>query len=131
MDLFEHYETLPQNVQDVLKKYEDWDATYEECRAMLIDMEAVGYTFEYYLDAEPFNLRRMVKVGQLYFLHELDTFFVDLGCNVTDFKLIDEGDYATIQHKEKPDYIKLRLIGKQGGQEKVYECVHTDIDVEE
>jgi len=59
IDLFAHYYLLPQEVQDVLAKYSDWDATYDQCRAMLNDMEALGYTFEYYLDAEPYNLLKI------------------------------------------------------------------------
>jgi hypothetical protein len=57
-DLFEHYETLPQEVQDVLSKYDEVD-TYEGCEAMLKEMEALGYTFEYYLDAVPYNLHKI------------------------------------------------------------------------
>ena len=131
MDLFEHYELLPKKVKKVLDKYfEAWGETYDECRAMLKDVEAIGYTFEYYLDATPYNLRRMVKVGELYFLDELSTLFLDEGLCETDFVLTDNEDFATIQHKTKPDFIKLSFIGKQGGSEdkKVYECIHSDID---
>jgi hypothetical protein len=59
IDLFAHPDKLPQEVQDVLEKYSDWGESYEECKAMLIDMEAVGYTFDYYLTAEPYNLRKI------------------------------------------------------------------------
>lgn len=59
IDLFEHIEDLPQNVQTILETYEDLDATYDNCRAMLTELEAVGYTFEYYLDAIPVNLTRI------------------------------------------------------------------------
>ena len=59
IDLFAHYYLLPQEVQDVLAKYSDWGDSYDECRAMLKDMEAVGYTFEYYLDAVPYDLRKI------------------------------------------------------------------------
>ena len=59
IDLFDNYETLPQEVQDVLERYSDWNQTYEECRAMLYEMEAIGYTFDYYLDAQPYYLRKI------------------------------------------------------------------------
>ena len=59
LDLFEQQESLPQEVKDVLEKYKDFNPTYDECRAMLKDMEAIGYTFDFYLDAEPYNLRKI------------------------------------------------------------------------
>ena len=68
IDLFEHYETLPQEVQDVLSKYAEVD-TYEQCANMLKECEALGYTFEYYLDAQPYGLRKMNakdKLSNLY-----------------------------------------------------------------
>ncbi len=57
MDLFEKYETLPQKVQDVLLTFED--ETYDECRRLLDELKPLGYTFEYYLDACPFNLQKL------------------------------------------------------------------------
>jgi len=57
MDLFEQYEKLPQNVQDVLTKYEEGDFTYETCEALKNDLEAVGYTCDYGLDASPYDLK--------------------------------------------------------------------------
>lgn len=63
MDLFEQVETLPQEVQDVLKKYENGDFTYEDCAKLVTELEFVGYTCEYGLDAEPFNLRKDFREG--------------------------------------------------------------------
>ncbi len=57
MDLFEKYETLPQKVQDVLLTFED--ETYDECKRLLDELKPLGYTFEYYLDACPFNLQKL------------------------------------------------------------------------
>lgn len=61
IDLFEHPELIPQEVKDVLESFEQQAIdgfTYEDLAKMLTEVEAVGYTFEYYLDAEPFNLRK-------------------------------------------------------------------------
>jgi len=58
IDLFEQYETLPQSVQDVLLKYSEID-TYEDCEKLLTELKPLGYTFDYYLDATPFNLRKI------------------------------------------------------------------------
>jgi hypothetical protein len=60
IDLFQHIERLPKNIQYTIERYTDSDSfSYDDCRAMLVDMESQGYTFEYGLDAEPYNLKRM------------------------------------------------------------------------
>jgi len=58
MDLFEHYEKLPQIVQDIINSHGD-DFTYDSCELLLSKLKDFGYTFEYGLDATPFNLRRV------------------------------------------------------------------------
>ena len=65
-DLFNNIESLPQDVQNVLKKYqEDWEDTYENCANMQDELEELGYTFDYYLDATPYNLRKMEDGGMM------------------------------------------------------------------
>ena len=60
IDLFQHVERLPKNIQYTIERYTNSDSfSYDDCRAMLEDMESQGYTFEYGLDAEPYNLKRM------------------------------------------------------------------------
>lgn len=59
IDLFEHYETLPPEVLAVLDKYGDMDNTYTVCEMFLAELKPLGYTFEYYLDAKPFNLKKI------------------------------------------------------------------------
>lgn len=57
-DLFNHIETLPENVQRLIESYGNkWDYSYRICSKMQEDLEALGYTFDYYLDAQPYNLR--------------------------------------------------------------------------
>jgi len=59
-DLFQHIETLPLEVQNVLNEFEEkWDESYEMCRLMKERLEELGYTFEYYLDAIPYDLKKM------------------------------------------------------------------------
>jgi len=58
IDLFEHFETLPQEVQDVLLKCGEIES-YQQCADMLVEVEALGYTFDYGLDHEPYNLRKI------------------------------------------------------------------------
>ena len=63
MDLFEHYETLPKEVAKIYWKYSEIGASegfsYDVCAEYLEAMNKVGYTFEYGLDSEPMNLRKI------------------------------------------------------------------------
>jgi hypothetical protein len=56
-DLFEEYKSLPSYIQSILSDYELEDFDYEKCKQLQQELECVGYTFDYSLDAEPFNLR--------------------------------------------------------------------------
>lgn len=60
VDLFEDIDSLPENVQAVLAKYSGADESYTNAEAMLAELEPLGYTFEYGLDALPFNLRKTI-----------------------------------------------------------------------
>ena len=65
-DLFQVIETLPANVQAVIEKFqEDWDSGdgYKKCQQMEDELKPLGYTFSWYLDAEPYNLRLITKEG--------------------------------------------------------------------
>jgi len=66
-DLFETPEILPQNIQDILIEYGEIE-TYDQCQKLLNELNLHGYTFNYYLDAQPYNLRPMVsnKTKKLY-----------------------------------------------------------------
>lgn len=61
MDLFENDHQLPKELQAVLDKWQQKEANvgldYKDCKAFQEECEAVGYTFDYQLDAQPFNLR--------------------------------------------------------------------------
>lgn len=57
IDLFQTPELLPDNIKAILDKYATDDNDYTNCQNMLAEMEAEGYTFEFGLDAVPFNLR--------------------------------------------------------------------------
>jgi hypothetical protein len=58
-DLFETPEKLPAEVQALIEKYCTGDNTYENCRALQNELKPLGFTFDYYLDAEPYNLRKI------------------------------------------------------------------------
>ena len=57
IDLFDNWQELPKEVIEVLESFED--ETYSECERILNELKPLGYTFEYYLDAQPFNLKKI------------------------------------------------------------------------
>lgn len=59
-DLFEYPELLPANVNEIVERFanED-DYSYERCDQLIDELNAVGYTCEYGLDAMPYNLQRL------------------------------------------------------------------------
>jgi hypothetical protein len=59
IDLFEHPELIPTHVQSILDQHSGIDCTYESCNKLIAALNEVGYTCEYYLDSEPFNLHKV------------------------------------------------------------------------
>jgi hypothetical protein len=57
LDLFDIYEMQPDNLKKICEAY-DVAGSYEDCKMFLGEVEAIGYTFDYGLDAVPFNLRK-------------------------------------------------------------------------
>lgn len=60
MDLFETPEVLPQEVINILQKFESEDNTYENCENLIDELNAVGYTCDFGLDAVPYQLQKIV-----------------------------------------------------------------------
>jgi len=62
-DLFEHYDELPQEVQSIIDVFNlNKDVTengYDLCKKLVSELEIQGYTCEYGLDAEPYNLQKL------------------------------------------------------------------------
>ncbi|UCA58527.1 hypothetical protein KB553_15915 [Chryseobacterium rhizoplanae] len=67
MDLFEDYHLLPEELKAVCDKWQEksayWGLDYNDCEIFQKECEAIGYTFDYGLDAEPFDLRP-INLGQ-------------------------------------------------------------------
>ena len=61
MDLFEDYELIPEELKAVCDKWQqkamDEGLDYNDCAIFQEECEAIGYTFDYGLDADPFDLR--------------------------------------------------------------------------
>lgn len=66
-DLFETPELIPSEVQAILETFdEDKPNTYLELDRLVNELENIGYTFDYYLDADPYGLRpNNVKLEEL------------------------------------------------------------------
>jgi hypothetical protein len=59
-DLFNvPYEELPTKLVDVLKRHIKGEFTYEECEQLQSELEEIGYTCDYGLDACPIDLRKI------------------------------------------------------------------------
>lgn len=58
VDLFDHYSRIPKKIRYIIETYTDAsEFSADDCKAMLKDLEANGYTFDYGLDFQPINLR--------------------------------------------------------------------------
>ncbi|WP_159479806.1 hypothetical protein [Chryseobacterium sp. 18068] len=69
IDLFENYEFVPEELSSIFNEFMDLESNegldYKDCEAFLQKCESLGYTFEYELDAEPFNLRPVLAEDQI------------------------------------------------------------------
>jgi len=63
VDLFEDYENIPADVQEVLDRHQDdfMDGSYDGLGQALDELEPLGYTFDFGLDGGAYDLR---KIGQ-------------------------------------------------------------------
>ncbi|MCG8493788.1 MAG: hypothetical protein MI743_19370 [Sneathiellales bacterium] len=65
-DLFENLHLVPDNVLAVLETFDENGNEYTELARLAKECEALGYTFDYYLTAEPFNLRKLSTRTVIY-----------------------------------------------------------------
>ena len=59
IDLLEDFENLPIEVQQILTKFFEEDNTYDTCARLVDELNEVGYTIDYGLDADPYDLRKL------------------------------------------------------------------------
>ena len=57
-DLFDDYDALPDVVKEVLSRYENAEE-YADCENLVNDLQLIGYTCEYGLDAVPHSLQKL------------------------------------------------------------------------
>ena len=60
-DLFENYNKQPKKLAEIvdfyMAKYDEGEMDYQDTKNFLKEVEAIGYTFDYGLDNEPYGLR--------------------------------------------------------------------------
>jgi hypothetical protein len=66
VDLFEDYENIPPKLQAILEKYEYAfeNGDYRGLQKALEEANKIGYTFEYYLDGQAYDLRKIGEKGK-------------------------------------------------------------------
>jgi hypothetical protein len=66
VDLFEDYNQQPEEVKAVVEEYREQleSEDYAQLEQALKAFNAIGYTFEYYLDATPYDLRKIGEKGK-------------------------------------------------------------------
>jgi len=55
-DLFETPELLPLEVQNILEEFSHKIPSYEACEQLIAALEPLGFSCDYDLNGEPFNL---------------------------------------------------------------------------
>lgn len=60
IDYFEQYHLLPQEVQDLIMDFGMVNEfTYEACRRLITELNKLGWTCDYDLGGEPFDLKQL------------------------------------------------------------------------
>ena len=59
IDLFENSNLIPKNIQHILDTFNHDKDNYSECQRILNEITPLGYSFEYGLDGEPYNLIKL------------------------------------------------------------------------
>lgn len=72
VDLFEDYDDIPSNVQEVLDKYSDAfeDGDYKGLEKANKELGKIGYTFEYGLDGQAYDLRKVGEKGKSEYMEK-------------------------------------------------------------
>ena len=53
------YQKAPKEVKAILDSFDEMENTYKECERLLTELKPYGYTFDYGLDGEPFDLEKI------------------------------------------------------------------------
>lgn len=128
-------EDLPIEVQEVLQKYQYEEEDYDTMLRMSRELNDLGYTFDFGLDAIPTNFRKMKKGGQVGEIKDAIDILESLGDDIDDnvkqaldmLKIV----YDEMELPEQPKSIE-DIIGenayKKGGRMKFRDKVDAIAD---
>jgi hypothetical protein len=93
VDLFEDYDNIPSNVQKVLDKYSDAfeDGDYRKLEKANNELKKIGYTFEYGLDGQAYDLRKIGEKGKSEYMNGGNIPMEDYGMDDDRWYLIEDG----------------------------------------
>jgi hypothetical protein len=57
----EEYDTLPQHIKDILDTYDENTELYSECRRMVAELEAIGWTAEFDLSGSLYDIKKITN----------------------------------------------------------------------
>lgn len=58
-DLFETPENLPAEVLQIIDEFNSTWPTYKNCQNLVSDLKKIGYSCQYDLDFQPYNLQKI------------------------------------------------------------------------
>ncbi len=58
-DLFDTPELIPENVTAILESFNEETDAYSELNRVNNELIKIGYSFDWYLDAQPYNLHKI------------------------------------------------------------------------
>ena len=105
IDLFSTPELLPEQIKAILDTFDVETLSYQDCETMLAEMEKLGYTFEFGLDATPFNLRISEIENVITYHRKPTTAEIKFGHGATHYK-----DFTLSQCTKKDGNYKKWLV---------------------
>lgn len=135
VDLFEDYESIPSNVQAILDEHAEAfeDGDYAGLQKAHAALKKIGYTFEYGLSGEAYDLRKigekgkseienkMEHGGQIKYPTDLKVGSILLAKGFTMLKGLNDGNYYKVVEMDNisATFVKCDAVGKQKGTTKV------------
>lgn len=109
-DLFEKdFSELPIELQEVLSKYLYDEFDYENCANLVDDLNSIGYTCDYGLDAEPFGLRRLTIYDSWNDM-EIDAVFNAILKDIQIYSWLENKDVEELREKIIDRYTKIMYL---------------------
>lgn len=116
----QEYNNLPQDIKDVVDSWDDNKDIYAECRRIRSELEQMGWTCDYGLDGEVYDVRKVngmtikFKGSDITFDVESEDFWTSFECDGKTYDLHYCEDYDTISiypvHNDKADYSNITSI---------------------